>query len=74
VECVTACLCPACTDTPAPTYTEAHRHACEVQMVVDMYGKAERTKYLVLVREHRGIDAAKRLRNDAIVAWKRQQI
>jgi hypothetical protein len=70
---MTPCRCPACTDQPAPTYTEAHRHACEVAYVVGLPGRAERISYFALVRERRGAAAAKRLRGEAIAAWKAGQ-
>jgi len=67
---MTACLCPSCTDRPAPSYTDAFRHQCEVAFVVGLPGRAERVEYFSLVRERRGAAAAKRLREEAIAAWK----
>lgn len=64
------CYCPACTDEPRPTYTEAHRHACEVAMVVDMPGRRERVAYFAMVRDKRGSVAARELRAAAIAAWR----
>lgn len=51
---MSACLCPRCTDDPAPTYTEKHRHACEVAWVARLPDKAARGRYLRDVAEERG--------------------
>ena len=51
------------------TYSEAHRHKCEVASVVRMYrergGNAVKS-YLLQVEKHRGSDAAARLREEAL--------
>lgn len=52
--------------------TEPHRHACEVRWLVAW--RAERglqaaIEYLAGVEEHRGAEAALRLRLDANAAW-----
>lgn len=43
---MTACLCPACTDTPAPTYTDEFRHACELAHVAALPSREARGRYL----------------------------
>lgn len=47
-----------------PTWTEAHRHACEVRYVRAMRWDAEREDYLTGVAKQRGAAAAQRLRRD----------
>jgi len=51
------------------TYSEAHRHDCEVRDVVRKYrsqGADSVKKYLLLVEKARGSDSANRLRKDAL--------
>lgn len=57
------CLCPHCSDPPAPTYTEAFRAACEARYVLRM-GKVQRQAYYVGVRKSRGLPAARQLIED----------
>lgn len=53
----------------AETYSEAHRHKCEVASVVRMYmekgGDAVKS-YLLKVEKARGSAASERLRNEAL--------
>ena len=53
----------------AETYSEAHRHKCEVASVVRMYrekgGDAVKS-FLLQVEKHRGSEAAARLREEAL--------
>jgi hypothetical protein len=65
-----ACLCPRCTDRPAPTYTEKHRHACEVDDVLAMPDKGARKAYLAAVARHRGPAHAERLKEAVVQAWR----
>jgi len=67
------CYCPACTDQPRETYTEAHRRQCEIDYVLAMPGRKERVSYFALVRQHRGGTAAKKLRDDALALWHQRQ-
>jgi hypothetical protein len=49
--------------------TEKMRHSCEIDSIVRMYREhgGDRVKsYLLQVEKHRGSQAAKRLRNDAL--------
>jgi hypothetical protein len=46
---------------------------CEVEMVLAMQSKSERKGYFALVAKARGQQAAERLRNEAIAAWKAAQ-
>lgn len=50
------CLCPMCTPTPAPTYTEEFSHQCEVRYVQSL-SEPYRSNYLAMVLEARGPDA-----------------
>lgn len=52
-----SCLCPACTPTPAPTFTEEFRLACEARWVVS-HDKEWRTEYYAKVRKARGASHA----------------
>jgi hypothetical protein len=59
------------TDDPrGHTYTEAHRHACEVRYVLSMQSKDRRRDYLAGVEKARGKPAADRLREGVMKAWK----
>lgn len=63
---VTACRCESCAPgDPAPTYTEAHRHACEVRFVISLPSNERRKAYLEAVADFRGHEAYQRLRRDA---------
>lgn len=53
-----------------PTYTEEHRHACEVRYVLAMPDKQARRAYLDGVEKKRGKQAADMLRDDVLKAWK----
>ena len=55
--------------------TEARRHECEVSFILSMPHRANRTRYLDLVRKARGEEAAERLKEDVIKRWEeRKQI
>jgi hypothetical protein len=63
---MTACRCEDCAPTdPAPTYTRAHRHACEVRHVAGMRTNKDRAAYLAAVATKRSVGEAARLREDA---------
>jgi len=52
-------------EVPTPfTYTEAHRHACEVRHIQNLAPDARET-FLQHVAKNRGEEAAQRLREDA---------
>lgn len=53
-----------------PTYSEEHRHACEVRYVVSLPDKHKRRAHLDAVEKLRGKAAAQRLRDDVLKAWK----
>ena len=57
-------------DPRGPTYSERHRHACEVRYVLAMPNKERRRAYLDAVEKLRGKAAAQRLRDDVLKAWK----
>lgn len=68
-----SCLCPSCRpQDPAPTYTEAYRHECEVRYVVSLGTQEDRRKYLAGVAKRRGLEAMSTLRNDAIRLWEKR--
>ena len=48
------CLCPQCTDSPAPSYMETARFRGEVNHIVNMPKVSWRQRYLDLVRKARG--------------------
>lgn len=54
------CLCPRCSDQPAPTYTEAWRKECEARYVLGM-GKDQRRSYYAGVSKFRGLPAMREL-------------
>lgn len=54
------CECAQCGGT-GTTYTEIHRHECEVRYVAEMGSKDARRRYLAGVQERRGIDARARI-------------
>lgn len=54
-----------CYDKLATTYSEAHRHECEILSMVRMYqdnGAAKVASFLLQVEKYRGTKAAERLR------------
>ena len=53
-----------------PTWTEAHRHACEVRYVMGMPTRDQRAGFLDGVERRRGKPAADRLRDDVATAWR----
>lgn len=66
-----ACLCEQCSPSdPAPTYTEAHRHACEGRYVANLESNEQRKAYLEGVESKRGHEDYERLRRDAWTALK----
>lgn len=68
---MTACRCESCApDNPAPTYTQAHRHACEVRHVAGMPTNRDRAVYLAAVATKRSAGEAARLRVDTWKAMK----
>lgn len=52
-----------------PTWTEAHRHACEVREVLT-WPRDKRLRYYGLVEKTRGTQAATRLRDAVNATWK----
>ncbi|MFO0335557.1 MAG: hypothetical protein ACK53C_11130 [Pseudomonadota bacterium] len=62
---MTACRCEDCAPAdPAPTYSQAHRHACEVRHVAGMATNKARAAYLAAVAAKRSEGEAARLRAD----------
>lgn len=51
------------------TYSEQHRHECEVRYVAGMSTREQRRAYLDGVRAKRGAAAADKLRDDVLRAW-----
>jgi hypothetical protein len=58
------CQCENCADAPGATYTEAHRHACEVRHLAGLPTNVLRASFLRGVAKHRGGPAADRLRGE----------
>lgn len=52
------------------TWSEEHRHACEVRYVLAMPSREERAAYLDALPRFRGKAAAERLRADVAAAWR----
>jgi hypothetical protein len=52
-----------------PTWTEAHRHACEVRYVVNMPTREARRDYLEGVTKKRGEPAGQALADAVRAAW-----
>ena len=63
------CLCPACTPTPAPTYTEAFRLACEARYLAALPRLDERRAYLKRVEIRRGAAAKAQLEQAMHEEW-----
>ena len=59
---MTACLCPDCSSSPAPTYTPEFRAAKEAEMVAAMPDQPARSAYLAGVEKARGAQASAELR------------
>lgn len=62
------CLCPQCTDHPAPTYTEEFRRECEARYLLTMR-RDRREKYYRDVSLRRGLPASRQLVADVKVAY-----
>lgn len=60
----TKCRCVTCLP-PGPTYSEAHRAACEARWVAALPTHGDRRAYLERVARRRGQAAADRLRQAA---------
>lgn len=56
------CLCPQCTENPAPSYTDSWRQECEARYVAALSTDKERSLYLADVALSRGATAASTLR------------
>lgn len=65
------CHCKDCAEELVQTYSEAHRHACEVRDVMRRFRtKAQIAGYLEGVEKRRGFDAMQKLRMDLLKAWR----
>ena len=62
------CHCEQCTDQPGETCTENHRHKCEVNYVAKQSG-AWIKEFLEGVKEKRGSDAYRKVREDVLKVW-----
>lgn len=57
-----------CYDKLAATYSETHRHECEILSMVRMYqnnGAGKVASFLLQVEKYRGTETAERLRHEA---------
>ena len=54
------------------TYSEEHRHACEVRWIASQPLEVRR-KVLGLIGDARGIEAQKRIEAELITIWKNKQ-
>lgn len=66
-----ACMCEACAVIPAPTWTQAHREACEVRQVM-RWDKPKRAEYFESVERQRGRAARARLMDAVNREWAAQ--
>ncbi len=67
----TACRCDGCCPSdPLPTWTEAHRHACEARWLAGFETNERRAGYLAGVLVARGKPAYERLRFDTHAVMK----
>lgn len=66
------CLCPRCSEQPAPTYTEAWRRECEARYVLGM-GKDQRRSYYACVGKFRGLPASRQLIADVEAEYAHQR-
>lgn len=73
------CLCESCTDTPAPTYTEAFKQEClkrhreryqKKAREVAMYPDEKKRRYYAMFAEKRGEENAKRFIEEVNRQWK----
>ena len=67
------CHCPQCSANQLPSYTEAHRRACEIRFLAGLDSDARRAEYLKGAEEHRGAAAAQELRRDVWRAIQEQR-
>lgn len=63
------CLCPDCTDAPAPTYTPAYKRACLVASLAARPAAAIRA-FLMQYAAHHGAEARERLRAEVAEQWR----
>lgn len=64
------CRCIDCSETPALTYTEQHRHESEVREVMRRFGTRDQIRaYLEGIEKKRGFEAMQRLRMDLLKEW-----
>lgn len=68
---ITKCLCVDCSVIPDYRYTEQFRHLTEVDMVIRMKTREERSQYLSGVETKRGKAAADRLKADILKGWRK---
>lgn len=54
------------------SYSEEHRHACEVRYLANLPLQTRR-KVLGLIGDARGIEAQKRLQDELIILWKNKK-
>lgn len=67
----TDCRCDGCCPSdPLPTWTEAHRHACEARWLAGFDTNTHRASYLAGVLVARGRAAYERLRADTFAAMR----
>jgi hypothetical protein len=66
------CKCEQCSKDPDPTYTENFRHLKEVEFVSEKEGIWIKN-YLEKIKEKRGFDGYKKLRDDVAKEWKKSR-
>lgn len=62
------CLCPQCTDNPAPTYTVEYMRECEARMVCEMPTKEKRAEYIGRI-EAKNKERAEKLKEAVRKEW-----
>lgn len=63
------CKCDQCSKDPDHTWCESFRHECEVNHVSSQSGIWIKN-YLEKIKEKRGFDAYRKLRDDVAKIWK----
>ena len=66
------CKCEQCSKDPDPTYTENFRHLKEVEFVSEHEGIWIKN-YLEKIKEKRGFESYKKLRDDVAKVWTRRK-
>jgi hypothetical protein len=68
------CSCEQCGEDKKYSWSQQYRHECEVKEIMRRFGTKEQIKaYLEKIKEKRGFDSYKKLRDDVAKEWKKSR-